>query len=362
MSAEGECLDEENALSYFSDELEPEHRAQIERHVDGCAACARLLSAMTEMRVENAPKNDEAPAERLAKVQERYTVLSEHGRGGQARILLAFDEKVGREVALKELLPPGEGSTDDPSWRDAMARFLREAELTGQLVHPGVVPVFDIGSRPDGSLYYTMQLVRGRTLSEVLRERPALPERLSLLGHFVSICQAVAYAHSRGVIHRDIKPQNVMVGEFGETVLLDWGLATQRGDKPSTMPLPPRANASAPEATREGAIIGTPGYMSPEQMSGRLSEVDASLRSRCGSCARELPWSSRGLPKKRSPSTSETAIRKHPSWRKTSSLTCPAGEWRPTLTPAAISFGVSPRATDSFWPPPRSLSGPSSQR
>jgi WD40 repeat protein/serine/threonine protein kinase len=204
---------------------------------------------------------------------ERYAVLAEHARGGQARILVAFDENLGRQVALKELLP--RGSSSDDSWRDATSRFLREAELTAQLVHPGVVPVFEIGRRPDGTPFYTMQLVRGRTLTEVLHERRSLPERLGLLGHFLSACQVVAYAHSRGVVHRDIKPQNMMVGEFGETVLLDWGLAKRRGEPESApLALASQAAAESGSATREGTIIGTPGYMSPEQASGNLGEVD----------------------------------------------------------------------------------------
>jgi serine/threonine protein kinase len=152
---------------------------------------------------------------------------------------------------------------------------LREAELTGKLVHPGVVPVFEIGRRPDGTLFYTMQLVRGHTLSEVLRERKDLPDRLALLGHFLSICHVVAYAHSRGILHRDLKPKNIMVGEFGETVLLDWGLAKQRREpeegQPTVAQPPPETSETE---TLAGTIIGTPGYMSPEQASGDIPNID----------------------------------------------------------------------------------------
>src|SRR5690606_4846921 len=106
--------------------------------------------------------------------------------------------------------------------------FLQEARITGQLEHPSIVPVYELGHRGDGSLYYTMKLVRGRSLSKALSECKTLEERLRYLPHFVDLCQAIAYAHSRRIIHRDIKPANVMVGEFGETVVLDWGLAKRR--------------------------------------------------------------------------------------------------------------------------------------
>jgi WD40 repeat protein/serine/threonine protein kinase len=273
MSEAGLCLSESEALALVDGELPPERRAEIERHVDGCAAC-RSLVEVTAHLVSGEPPPAEPAAEPSA-TGERYTLIGEHARGGQARILLAFDEKLGRQVALKELLPRSEKAEDDSSWRDAMARFLREAELTGQLAHPGVVPVFDVGQRPDGTLYYTMQLIRGRTLSEVLRERASLADRLPLLSHYLNVCQVVAYAHSCGIVHRDLKPQNIMVGEFGETVLLDWGLAKKQSDGPEVMAPTPWAEVSESQtATHVGTAIGTPGYMSPEQASGRLSEVD----------------------------------------------------------------------------------------
>jgi serine/threonine protein kinase len=109
-----------------------------------------------------------------------------------------------------------------------IARFLQEARITGQLEHPSIVPVYELGHRKDGALYYTMKLVRGKSLSKAIREAGSLRERLMLLPHFIDLCNAIAYAHSRHVVHRDIKPANVMVGEFGETVVLDWGLAKAR--------------------------------------------------------------------------------------------------------------------------------------
>jgi WD40 repeat protein len=205
---------------------------------------------------------------------------AEIGRGGIGRVLLAFDQHLGREVALKELLarelPPGAGPTHRLA--AAVTRFLREARVTGQLEHPNIVPVYELGRRDDGTLYYTMKMVRGRTLADAIRAAPDLPARLALLNHFVDLCQALAYAHSRGVVHRDIKPENVMLGEFGETVVLDWGLAKVFGAAD------PRGEELAREAQRirdvhsgqtvDGMALGTPNYMSPEAADGRLHEVD----------------------------------------------------------------------------------------
>lgn len=213
----------------------------------------------------------------------RYTRESEHARGGMGRILLVHDEYLGRDVALKEVFMGDAGESDGkapsgaPSTVSRFARFLQEARITGQLEHPGVVPVYEIGRRESGTLYYTMKFVRGRSLSEALHEAKGLEDRLKYLPHFVDLCQAVAYAHSRNVVHRDIKPANVMVGEFGETVVIDWGLAKVR-DAAET----PRSESaelsigtvSDIAQTQYGRAFGTPSYMSPEQALGKLDEID----------------------------------------------------------------------------------------
>ena len=213
--------------------------------------------------------------------------VSEIGRGGIGRVLLAYDQHLGREVAVKELLADSAGSAgstptagETPVDRTSamVARFLREARVTGQLEHPNIVPVYEVGQRMDGRLYYTMKIVRGRTLAEALKECGCLEDRLKLLNHFVDLCQAIAYAHSRGVVHRDIKPDNVMLGEFGETVVLDWGLAKIKGKKDIRGREMKREvqlyQDAAAGKTVDGHAIGTPAYMSPEQAEGEIDEID----------------------------------------------------------------------------------------
>ena len=235
---------------------------------DGPDAATLVRSAQLE-RADEGPVTPEAAG--------RYSVQREYGRGGQSRVLLAVDAHVGREIALKELLPePAGGTAPVSQTAAAAARFVREARITGQLEHPNIVPVYEVGRHPDGTLYYTQKLVRGSTFKKALASAATLPERLKLLGHFSDVCQAVAYAHSRSVIHRDLKPENVMVGEFGETVVLDWGLAKARGQADLEARQVEREALAlrSPGATIEGHALGTPSYMSPEQALGRLDEID----------------------------------------------------------------------------------------
>lgn len=239
---------------------------------------------------------------RLAADTPRYEIKREFARGGMGRILLSRDLDVGRDVALKELLPElvsggtrvgtrALGSAGGSGNDEAGERFLREAKVTGQLEHPNIVPVYEIGERDDGSVYYTMKYVRGKTMAARLREirkdeklsdEQKSAERLKLLDAFVAMCNAIAFAHSRGVIHRDIKPENVMLGDFGETMLLDWGLARVKNQKDYAVKNRPkernisdslRESADASK-TQDGYIIGTPAYMPPEQGRGDQEEVD----------------------------------------------------------------------------------------
>ncbi|HET9930477.1 MAG TPA: serine/threonine-protein kinase, partial [Polyangiaceae bacterium] len=200
---------------------------------------------------------------------------SELGRGGIGRVFVSLDKHLGRRVAVKELLLDGSDDPARPGMLQTVARFLREARITGQLDHPNIVPVYELGRRADGSLYYTMRVVRGRTLSRALAEAKTLPKRLELLGHFIGLCQAIAYAHSRGVVHRDIKPDNVMIGEFGETVVLDWGMAKANGDDADRTSVLPVRDPLRLDLTVDGSLCGTPTHMSPEQARGAIQEVDA---------------------------------------------------------------------------------------
>ena len=207
----------------------------------------------------------------------RYRVIRPHARGGLGEILIAEDAQFRREIALKRV------RVDGPISPIRMERFWREAEITGRLEHPGVVPVYERGTGADGRPFYAMRLILGETLREPVERfhRAAEPDYAGLafrhlLGRFVNICYTIGYAHSRGVLHRDIKPTNVMLGEFGETLVVDWGLAKDIGQSRGGMES--TASGEAPgtphrspdrSLTVEGQAVGTPAYMSPEQAAGR---------------------------------------------------------------------------------------------
>ncbi len=212
----------------------------------------------------------------------RYIQVREQGSGGIGRVLRVKDMCLGREIALKELLCDGAPHESTaalgaaPSETAPMAaRFLREARITAQLEHPSIVPIYEMGQRSDGTLYYTMKLIRGRTLEKAIEEADGLSERLGLLPHFIDLCQAIAYAHSQGVIHRDIKPSNVLVGEFGETVVIDWGLAVEKKEIGACDEARDGEDSVVMNArlTRYGQRLGTPRYMAPEQAAGKLEQI-----------------------------------------------------------------------------------------
>ena len=189
----------------------------------------------------------------------RYEVLSEVGRGGLGRVLKAFDRRLQRVIAIKEMLDE----------RGSAVRFVREAIATAGLEHPGIIPVHEVGRWPSGAPFYAMKLVSGRSLAEVIAERETLAQRLALLPNVIAIADAMAYAHSKQLIHRDLKPANVLVGAFGETVIIDWGIAkalSAAGREEGSPSVPPLAGE---EQTRDGVLLGTPAYMPPEQAAGK---------------------------------------------------------------------------------------------
>jgi PAS domain S-box-containing protein len=209
----------------------------------------------------------------------RYSLTSVHAFGGIGRVWRARDQHVGRDVALKELRP-------DQATPSAATRFLREARITGQLEHPGVVPVYEIGRRAETNQpFYTMRLIQGRTLTEAAeafhqKRQSGQPEPLGLVGllsAFVTVCNTLAYAHSRKFIHRDLKGENIIIGDFGEVVVLDWGLAKSIAPGEAddeAAPLGPLGDVTAAaDQTVQGQVVGTPAYMAPEQAAGRLDQI-----------------------------------------------------------------------------------------
>jgi WD40 repeat protein len=191
----------------------------------------------------------------------RYAIHVEIARGGMGRVVEATDTLLGRTVALKEAL------SLDP---DALRRFQRETRITARLEHPSIVPVHDAGTSISGQPYYVMRKVGGRPLEELVAHADSLTTRLALVPHVVAAAQAIAHAHERGIVHRDIKPSNILVGDHGETIVIDWGLAKaiDEADDPHAPVQRVIENDDAIK-TRAGIVFGTPGFMAPEQLRGK---------------------------------------------------------------------------------------------
>lgn len=219
--------------------------------------------------------------------QHRFTIESEIARGGMGAVLRGRDEDLGREIAVKVMLQNHAGKTE------LLQRFVEEAQIAGQLQHPGITPVYEFGRFPDQRPYFTMKLVRGQTLAKLLKDRPdPNSERPRFLKIFEQICQTLAYAHARKVIHRDLKPHNIMVGSFGEVQVMDWGLAkvltasakgvvvqARTADVPestegSVQTQRSSGNSTDIPNTQAGSVLGTPAYMAPEQARGDIDQLD----------------------------------------------------------------------------------------
>src|SRR5262245_13482457 len=199
----------------------------------------------------------------------KYEVLEKLGQGGMASVYVAHDRDLDRRVAVKVI----HAAIVDPLVQE---RMLLEARIIARLEHPGILPIHDMGFLPDGRSYYAMKLVRGRRLDDFIDETTSLPDRLRL---FLRVCDAVAFAHSQGVIHRDLKPSNVMIGDFGEVLVIDWGLAKFHMDA-TVKDRSITANSVLPSqmakggTTLHGVVLGTPGYMAPEQEQGEIESID----------------------------------------------------------------------------------------
>ncbi|MBN1855191.1 MAG: serine/threonine protein kinase [Pirellulales bacterium] len=212
----------------------------------------------------------------------RLQILRKHAEGGLGQVAIALDRELSREIAFKEIQPKY------ANIMEARSRFVREAQITGGLEHPGIVPVYGIGQYEDGRPFYVMRFIQGNSLHEAIQEfhdadkhgRDPGERRLALqklLGRFLDVCHAMGYAHSRGILHRDLKPGNIMLGEYGETLVVDWGLAKsvgqqEEGSERDMLPFLPKSSGIDQE-TRHGSAIGTPAFMSPEQAAGNVSEL-----------------------------------------------------------------------------------------
>jgi len=231
---------------------------------------------------ETASWGDESTA---TDAEGRFRLVRFHDRGALGEVYVAHDQQLHRIVALKRI------KLDQASDKEKRARFVVEAEITGRLEHPGIVPVYGLGNYDDGRPFYAMRFIRGDNLRVAIEQFHRDEEKgrdpgernlalLKLLRQFLDVCNAIDYAHSRGVLHRDLKPGNIMLGKFGETLVVDWGLAKSVG-RPDAVPasatmddrtLIPQSGSDV-RGTELGARLGTPAYMSPEQAAGRINEL-----------------------------------------------------------------------------------------
>ncbi|MDB4971104.1 MAG: High-affnity carbon uptake protein Hat/HatR [Myxococcales bacterium] len=297
------CPSEQIILDFLDGRLDAQRGAAVHEHVDGCASCRALLASLApsinrstidpDQPKTHDTRNDTPgpePQHRTASLQpgsdptvagglagaasvlplvahDRYDVRDEFARGGLGRIFRAHDRRLARPVAVKQLIAGG---------AEAARRFIREALITARLQHPAIVPIYEAGRWPSGEPFYAMKLVSGRSLDQVIRAKKTLSERLTLLPNLIAVAEAMAYAHSQRIIHRDLKPANVLVGSFGETVLIDWGLAKDLNTG-SEVAMDAMMAPYSDDSTEVGTVLGTPTYMPPEQAEGKAVDERADV-------------------------------------------------------------------------------------
>lgn len=261
------CLDDLDAFALVNGAYAAETLSRVLAHVDGCTSCYELVEGLCDADAHTIASDALIGHEVAA-----YLITAVLAGGGMGRVYRATDRVRGRDVALK--VPHSNGR-----WIER--RFQREIQITARLGHPGVVPLYDSGAFQDGTPFFVMPLVDGISLERAITNAVNREQRLGLVDHIAAVATTMAFVHERGIAHRDLKPHNVLVGKFGETVILDWGLAKELGmPAPSLRQVsvgvagarPDGATLLAGRTTRPGDVLGTPAFMAPEQARGE--EVD----------------------------------------------------------------------------------------
>jgi tetratricopeptide (TPR) repeat protein/tRNA A-37 threonylcarbamoyl transferase component Bud32 len=254
----GECPSDEDLVRMIEGVVTEETLSAIETHVDGCEQCATVVAGLGALTSTGKRCAMPDHPKLVAVDPEHYILTEEIARGGMGRILRARDRRLGRQIAIKENLV---------NTGDHARRFEREARITARLQHPSIVHIHEAGVWPTGEPFFAMELVAGRSFDDVISRATTLDHRLALIPNVLAVADAIAYAHHQGIIHRDLKPKNVLVGDFGETVVIDWGLAKDMSGRGHESDDPFRTPALE-GATEVGKVVGTPAYMPPEQARG----------------------------------------------------------------------------------------------